>query len=422
MKRITLLAILFFILLIPQFVMAEDVYDVILFWGQSNMVGRAGKLDKEKDYDARVTSLGISGFSSAADIKMSIVKNYTALNHVSVPLEEGTAYEYRLSSDSLVELSSDTTSLGETLYAKKKNGKVTFSTKGSGTATVTPSAGTNMIPQFAYAYYKQTGHKVIAVMCAHNGMDIASFLPQSVISEYDGDEEFYMYDEMVAAYSGAISYLEEHDMQVGNKFYVVMQGEADVKTANKYYLENNSLDYDDYYEKFMIVHNSLKEDLGLSFGVIAETAYTLGSNKAYGVEVIHLSQEKLALNNDDIVIGSTYAYKHFIPASSFYEGKESYSSLYLQYRNAMSVVGDDESNMIHFNSAALSQIGDDCAYKAAEVVNPKVEEVSEPSIKENIILQVDKIKVGNWKFDLFVGILLLLIAFNLYLFKKLKRR
>lgn len=422
MKRITLWAIFIFTLLIPHFVMAEDIYDVILFWGQSNMVGRAGKLDKEKKYDARVTNLGISGFSSATDIKMSIVKNYTALNHVDVPLVEQTAYEYRLSSDSLVELSSDTETLGETLYAKVKDGKVTFSTSGKGTATVTPSAGTNMIPQFAYAYYKQTGHKVIAVMCAHNGMKIVSFLPQDVIDEYDGDEDLYMYDEMVLAYEGAINYLEEHDMTIGNKFYVVMQGEADVRAANKYYLENNSLDYEDYYNKFMIVHNSLKEDLGLSFGVIAETSYTIGSDKAYGVEVIHLSQEKLALNNDDIVIGSTYAYKHFIPASSFYEGKESYSSLYLKYRNAMSVVSDDESNMIHFNSAALSQIGDDCAYQAANVVNPKVEEVSEPTIKESLILQVDKIKVGNWKFDLIVGALLLLIAFNLYLFKKLKRR
>ena len=53
----------------------DDIYDVILFWGQSNMVGYGVPVEynnKEKPVDSRLASLGIDDFSERSGIEKEI--------------------------------------------------------------------------------------------------------------------------------------------------------------------------------------------------------------------------------------------------------------------------------------------------------------------------------------------------------------
>ena len=99
--KISLLIIcLFTFFLCPRIVYAEDVYDVILFWGQSNMVGSVGnktcaddKIEREH-VDTNFTNLGAETFASKTGISSTIVGKYTTMGHVDVPITDNTVYEY----------------------------------------------------------------------------------------------------------------------------------------------------------------------------------------------------------------------------------------------------------------------------------------------------------------------------------------
>ena len=344
---------------------AKDIYDVILFWGQSNMVGTAGLYPSEKVMDARLTKIGIDKFSNITNIDKEILRNYTKMNHVNVNVKDGTAYEYLYSSNSLVKISKDTEYLGETLKfasdgSLQKSNRVTYK-------AIEESYGTNMIPQFAKTYYEQTGHKVVAVFAANGGEEIAHFLPHNEVLLYskssdNNKKNQYIYEAMVLKYKAAIKYLEANNYKIGNKFYVAFQGGSNVP-----YIVNGTMTWKDYYNIFSKVHKNLRTNLDLDFGVIVETTYTVGYKVYDGVVGVHRAQESLISNNHDIILGSSYSWDKYVPDREHYNGTN--YDLVLANAKYSVCYTPERSNLIHFNSAALSQIGLDSAVNAAKYIS-----------------------------------------------------
>lgn len=353
------------LLIIPMNVFAEaEVYDVVLFFGQSNMTGFAGSRDGEKVMDARVNSIGIDSFSQKTGINKDILSKYTKMNHVDADIPSGSAYEYVYESNSLRELSSGTEVLGENLKWDPNTNK--FITVNRQTYYATQeSYGTNMIPQFVSTYYKTTGRKVIVVMAAHGGQEIAHFLPHDQLLTYsknsdDGYKNQYIYEAMELKYNAAISYLTAHPEQykIGKKFYVIFQGEADVS-----YAANGIIDTNDYYSVYEKVHNQLVSKLGIEYGGIVESAARPGVADLTAVNKIHTAQVNLINNHNNIFLASAYPYNHFVPAQGQYQGTD-YENAIANSKLSMCIVGTDENNSIHFNSAALSQVGYESAQNA----------------------------------------------------------
>ena len=370
-RKLSLLIIITMcILIVPYtvFAKAEEV-DVILFFGQSNMVGYAGNYDTEKVKDARFDSLGIDSFSDKTGIDKSILSNYSKMSHVDVDIDSGSAYEYVYSSNSLKELSSNTETLGEKLYWDTSTNKLV--TSGSSNP-MERSRGTNMIPQFVKSYYDKTGRKVIAVMAAKGGQEIANFLPHNEVLQYsksnDSGKNNYIYEGMIEYYNAAIDYLNNHSDQykIGKKFYVVFQGEKDAE-----YISNGSMSSQDYYDLFMKVHNHLKSDLGLEYGGLVESVYTPGEGSKYaGVVGINNAQKQLVNNNNDIFLASSYAMDHYVPDQSNYSGSNYNEAL---ENSRLSVCITSNINDIHYTAAALSQIGKDSALASVKELNKRVD-------------------------------------------------
>lgn len=392
----------------------NDVYDVILFWGQSNMVGYAGSYKTsscdvaspgENCLDYRIAENGgNSNFSSLTGINSNIIKNYSAVNHVNVPITSGTVYDYHSCSDvsnticddgkghkgkgTLVEITSSTERIGQNLYPKPENNTVNFysgvSTKNDANYySLMRSYGTNMIPWYSYQHYKNTGHKVVAVLSANGGEILNHFLPHG---SQNGCEDGictstnnqYLYEAMVAKYDAAIEYLKDQNMTIGNKFHILFQGENDAKRVdggvntmddNNNCTGSNGNYWRIYYE---FIHNKLKSEHDLNFGVIIETAWTLDSATYCGVERVHNAQQNSILNNLDVILGSSYSYNRYLPTQTLFSkyfnatySKGLYSSYQNNFNGALEIAKLSQSvskyksteNMIHFNSAALSQIG-----------------------------------------------------------------
>ena len=382
----------------------NDIYDVVLFWGQSNMVGCTGMYKSEEGLlgedarDQRLDELGIDKFSELSGIEKEILEKYTALNHVDVDLKHNTVFDYYYDYDNhkdyFVEVTKDTKTIGKNINARTENGKVVFynsvvdnppkNEKGEVDDryyTLQRSYGTNLTPYFGKVYNELTGHKLVIVLAANNGEEIAHFLPHDRVLELSHRDDFYknqyIYEAMVDKYNRAIEYLEDNNKKIGNKFYVVFQGEADAKLHRR-----KQTNKDEYYNTFMEVHNTLKDKLGLSFGVIIETSRTLGTKTTASVEEIHEAQEKLIDNNYDIILGSSYSYDTFVPSKN--EGiyrnmsNEKYNevldiaSLGVSVSPASVDINGKQTNTIHFNAAALSHIGRESAINASHYLNNKI--------------------------------------------------
>jgi len=144
-----------------------DIYDIILFWGQSNMVGWC-KETEETRYTAS-DSNSINRFSSDTGIDKSILKNTSQYkNFIKINQKNDTVFEYVYGSNSFVKIDSNTKITGEYLSFQSTNssGQPQNLRVATNNIATEPSKGTNMIPQFCKTYYENTGHKVIAVHCA----------------------------------------------------------------------------------------------------------------------------------------------------------------------------------------------------------------------------------------------------------------
>ena len=322
---------------------AEDI-DLVLFFGQSNMVGYTGMYKYEQETkDTRDISKYIDS---------DIIKEYKTFNYVSVQVSENIAFDYKINSKNegtLEMITSKTKTLGEkSIYI---NNKLRYSKKGDKYYSLLPSYGTNMIPQFAKTYYEETGNKMVSVMASNGGEPIRNFLP-STDSEYN--DEQHIYEAAKEKYLSAIEYLESNGYRVVNRFYVMYQGCSDATEE----LSKDNL----YYDAYMKVHNYLKKDLGLSFGVIVETSWKINEKNDVDnyVKKIHEEQEKLIKNNKDIILGSDLGYV-------------AYDKEYKELFALEEVPVDDKvvNNSIHLTAASLSQIGKDSAKNVAKYLKNK---------------------------------------------------
>ena len=94
------------------------------------------------------------------------------------------------------------------------------------------------------------------------------------------------------------------------------------------------------------------------------------------VNKINRAQKQLALENKDIIIGSSYAYDRYIPDEKTYNTVTYRNKIFiddngikLPYAQAFEIASYSvcyPNNKIHLTSAALSQIGKETAIKLAD--------------------------------------------------------
>ena len=359
----------------------KDVYDVILFWGQSNMTGYCGKYDtdakaeekgsnNESKPDPRYTysnSSSVSAYSTKSGIDKEFLSNSVQMNWVKISQTSNTVYDYKYTTNKLVELTADTKNLGEKLIYNSSSKKLEVPT--GAPYSIEKSYGTNLIPQFCKTYYQKTGHKVVAVFAANGGEKLANFLP-STDSDYGDINNQMIYEAMAEKYKAAINYMNSKGYIVKNKLWVCFQGESDVTAGTS---------TSEYKRLFLKIHNKLKKDVNITKGAIIETSTTIGRAKYQEVNNVHNAQVQLASENKDIILGSSYAYDRFIPDKTTYNSSSYTNSIYtdsnggkINYDNACKIAKYgmcDPGNTIHFTSAALSQIGKETATLLANAVD-----------------------------------------------------
>lgn len=322
---------------------AEDI-DLVLFIGQSNMVGYTGMYKYEQESkDKR----DISKY-----IDKEIIDEYKTFSYVSVQVPKGVAFDYKIGKNNkgtLEEITSNTKVLGE--KSTYINGSLKYYDSSYKYYSLLASFGTNMIPQFAKTYYEETGNKMVSVMAANGGEPIANFLP-SKDSEYNDKQ--YIYEATKEKYLSAVDYLEHNGYRVVNRFYMMYQGCSD---ATEELSKENK-----YYNTYMKVHNYLKKDLGLTFGAIVETSMEISKKKEKNeyVEKIHNEQEKLINNNSDIILGSDLGYVAY---------KNEYKEIF-----ALEELKDGDkiiNNSVHLTAASLSQVGKTSAQNVAKYMKNK---------------------------------------------------
>ena len=354
----------------------NDIYDIILFTGQSNMLGSAREVTEKRYNHNQFTypdALSPGEYAALTKIKSSILrKNGKTLNFVSIKQKSHTAYEYLYLKDSFREIDS-TKKInygenlvyidGELLDYKKTDKKY---------ISLAKSNGTNMIPQFCQTYYNLTGHKVIAVCAGKRSMPIQSFLPQS--DKRNTRFVRFVYEAIKEKYSAAVRLAESQNLHIGNKLYVIAQGESDIgiKTTKK-----------QYKQMFMTMHKRLKKDLGIEMGASVETSTTTGTGNMKMIEAVHQAQKELIKENKDIILGSSYFYDRYVPREKDYQNCNTkvtirYDGKKLPYKEALrrSRFSTDPSykketgkrNYIHFTSAALSQVGMEVATNFSKVI------------------------------------------------------
>lgn len=387
----------------------SEKVDLVLFFGQSNMVGSVGdtgsvkeyrlekkytnenELKNQKEQNLRMNERRKDNRNLSGLIDDDIISQYKAMNYVSVDVPSGVAYEYKINSKNngyLKEINSETKNLGEYLKydpnTKKLNYK-SFNYTGttyykdkkiySSAISLKKSQGTNMIPEFAKIYNKETNHKMVAVLGAYGGRPISSFLPNSYERiKYTNNGKvkyknvhFYIYESLKTKYKAAEEYLLKNGYTIENKFYVVFQGCSDsTKSRSKIYVDKNGnevISKSAYYKKYMKVHNRLKKDLGVTFGALVETSGKASSRGNANTKInsnimnIHKQQEALINNNDDIILGSNFSYRMYVQ-----NNKQVF---------ALQKSSNNVDNSIHLTSASLSQIGKETAVSVSKVINNK---------------------------------------------------
>ena len=286
----------------------KENIDLVLMWGQSNMVGYNNET--------------LNNTNFLRNIDSDIVNNNQSYSRVLVDLPSDVAYEYKALSNKLFDISSNPKTFGEKAYYNNK--KIVSS--GNSIYYIEESRGTNMIPYFAKEYYERTGHKIVIVFAGRGGMDIEKFLPNSTTNLYKLISNKYLM---------AKEYLENNNYNIVNKFYVVYQGEYNA-------VDGKANSYKSNYE---IVHNSLIKDLNLSFGAMV---YIVRGDKKITdnyIQIVRNAQVDLVGKYNNLIKGTDYPYNELAKGNT----------------SILCPTG----NIIHLNAAGLSQIGRDIAKNIA---------------------------------------------------------
>ena len=116
----------------------QEVYDVILFWGQSNMTGYCGLYNtdakaqqkgsnNEAKADPRYNysdSSSVRNYSQKTGIDEEILSNSQQMNWVKITQEPNTVFDYVYSTNKLTEITENTKYIGETLKYNKNTNKL----------------------------------------------------------------------------------------------------------------------------------------------------------------------------------------------------------------------------------------------------------------------------------------------------------
>ena len=363
----------------------DDIYDVILFWGQSNMVGSCyPRKESELRFNPE-DSTEVKNYSKISGISEDILSknSKTARNIVFIPQKSKTVYEYVYTNDNIKEITETTMQYGEHLIYNISNENLEIPQNNS-IRSLSASKGTNIIPEFCRTYYEKTGHKVVAVLAAREGKPIRQFLPyddkENTVTEKE--KGLRLYESIKEKYNKAINYLNRNNYKIGTKMYVAFQGEADVGNT----IETTNTNY---YNQFMKVHNYLKKDLGIQKGAIVETARASGTYRLDAVNIIHQAQERLIKENSDIILGSTFFYDKYIPIENDYNkcntkitfdsngNKISYQKALEKARMAEDYINEESrNNAVHLTSAALSQVGRETAQNLAKTIDKTIPQIT----------------------------------------------
>ena len=421
----------------------KEVYDIILFWGQSNMVGSANG-GSEKRQGTTEEEMRVFAEKTGIDYD-EIVTKIQARHNVDINVPQGVAYEYLCDPDNYVKdqpqytgtswatMSNKTGNhglvwsdshlkpvgydyvYGETVRAeldgtiyKLVGDTLDQPDPAHPTYHTHTSACVNMVPEFCNTYYKLTGRKVIAVVCAFGGKGIQDFALTNASGQVNGT-----YVVMSRKMWQAKSYVENTaGMKVGRQMFVSMQGEqtSGINTAE---------DYVNWYRR---VVDDLKADHCVTNGAICETGGMIwdGPRALYtgyqgalassciSLEVvnrIHTAQETLWRNYSDTVLGSSFGYNSFVPLTEeeyarcttsicyipgtstkwSYDQAIAHASLRMDYdygykpqtNNKTSQLVRNTSydqnyivyNGIHYTAASLCQIGKEAATALAGTFN-----------------------------------------------------
>ena len=356
-----------------------EIYDIVLFFGQSNMVGTAYNTI-EKRYNHNIYTYAgansVENYSKMTGINKNILNNNgITLDFVSIKQAKNTVYEYMYLTNSFKEIdSTKKIQYGEDLVYEN-NRLIDYSKSSKKYKSLVKSNGTNMIPQFCQTYYKLTGHKVIAVFAAQGGVPIQTFLPHGDKRNNLRKCNCYMYEALKTKYKAAEKFAREKQLKIGNKLYIIAQGEANTEF-------NTSTNT--YKEIYMAVHKNLKRDLGIEKGAIVETSYIAGNITMEQLNRVHIAQEEIIKKESDIILGSSYFYDRYVPIKSDYKNcntkvtksdngkKLPYEEALLRSRYSVDPTITNKStgkrNYIHFTSASLSQVGMETAINISKVI------------------------------------------------------
>jgi len=357
----------------------QEIYDIVLFLGQSNMVGTAYNTI-EKRYNHNIYTYAgansVENYSKMTGINKNILNNNgQTLDFVSIKQTKNTAYEYMYLTNSFKEIdSTKKIQYGEDLVYEN-NRLIDYSKSSKKYKSLVKSHGTNMIPQFCQTYYRLTKHKVIAVFAAQGGVPIQTILPHGDKRNKLRKSNCYMYEALKTKYKAAEKLAKEKQLKIGNKLYIIAQGEANTEfntSTNK------------YKEIYMAVHKNLKRDLGIKKGAIVETSYIPGNITMEQLNRVHIAQEEIIKKESDIILGSSYFYDRFVPIKSDYKNcntkvtkgnngkKLSYEEALLRARYSVDPTitnrATGKRNFIHFTSASLSQVGMEAAINISKVI------------------------------------------------------
>ena len=363
----------------------KDVYDVILFFGQSNMAGNMTQgIETRYQLDNQAS---VKEYSEKTGISEDLINQSWVSNYTVPKIDKETCYEYHVLDNSLYDLydltSNGYTANGAEITVNKFNGELVYyddttnkfysvwSTDlpdyiNKNSYTFSNAYGTNMVNEFAKVYYEKTGHKVVCVNAALGGQSLEHFVPNNFFVDANGTR-INLYSAMSSKYLSAIEYLEKNNMKIGNRYFIMFQGEHEAG------FNSNSVK-NTYKENFRKIKNQLKSDLDIEKGAIVLTGYYPGeyngASYAEGVKAINEAQRELIDEDSNIVLGSDFPYKHYVPGrddynnTSLYDFKSNMNQLdydtALEYSKLV-VGGEYDDNLFHFTSAALAQIGRETA-------------------------------------------------------------
>lgn len=337
----------------------EAPYDLVLFFGQSNLIGSA-RMDSPNPF----AGMDAEAASAMTGIDPDLIEATVSATKVNLDIPEGAALEYHLLSDSFAPVTGNSR-FGEWdvddrgAYAGVKFQPMTedfgpvYLDDPNALLEMASSASdsTNLIHAFCAEWYETTGHRVLVVFAAVGGAPIEKFLPVDDPDYLNGVSGSYLFEYIRASVDGAVKRAVREGLPLQNAYFVSFQGEGNARDPK----------YRRVYQK--VVANL--KGLGITKGALIETSNKIGDAKlAAGVNRVHQDQEAIIAEDPDICLGSSLDYDHYIPDRKTYEEKDArwrklWGNLPYEeaYQRARLLTDPNRKNLVHLNSTALAMIG-----------------------------------------------------------------